>query len=890
MNQPTFFGKSIRRRVELAAIIPVIIVILILTVLTIHNRMRDAGIAFDQVGTQTARYLASRAELPLFSGTYEDLERIMTHSDWPRDVAGLALLDPEQQPVMSSEGFPWPSQTPTEWHRHQKATTYRYYLQPVFFATIGVDDYQGDLAPARELAGYALIALDLSSARVLAFRILVNSLLFAFGALLLATALSRILANSITAPIRHYSQALQSLQQGHLETRVDITTQDELAILAQGINSLAQSVQEGQRNLQNNVDKATAQLKTAMDNLRQKNLELEQARAVAEQSAQAKGEFLARMSHELRTPLTAISGFLKLLETESLGLKERHYCTIIEQSTHQLLKHIDDILAFSRLSSNQVILDNAPFALDESLAAVVSQMRYTALEKNVELFIDIAPDCPLGRYGDSFRLYQIASNLVSNALKFTDHGWVEISAYNGEHDELCIEVRDTGIGIRPDRLADIFNPFAQGDTSTTRRFGGTGLGLPIVKNLVNLMGGEIHIESVVAEGTCIKIALPLPVCDDVPRPEPLDIHAALLVSDSALERAHGHAMHHCFTRLTLTADPNELFQPDIAQCDVLLMGLLIDPGGGLATVQEVIVANWPKPLIILSTPGAESQYFQQIIEWRGNRPLTLLSPTSIGNFIESMKQALAPPGSQSNNLQPHVAQEILAGMRFLIAEDNQFSRLLLEELITRHGGDFTSATNGYEALQHAQAEPYDLLLVDVHMPDLGGEESIRRIRTQGTLNRNTPIIVLTADVLQENQQALYEAGADALLFKPLQEKSLLKHIVELCRHPDRVDAIESQAQHEAPDTLLPHYRAELKRLLALCRETWLRSDEAELREILHQLLGVAGVFRRPELAEQAKRSHRRLREGGLEGFSAELETLAAMMEVEINAEGGAEPD
>ena len=880
MTQQSFFGKSIRRRVELTAIIPVTVVVLLLTALTIHNRLRDTGIAFDDLGIQTARYLASRAELPLYSGAYEDLRRIMTYNDWPEDVAGLALLDIHQQPLMSSDEFPWPSQAPAHWHRHQDASAYRYYLQPVFFTTIGVDDYQDDLNPVQNLTGYALIALDLSDTRTLAIGILISSLLFALGALLLAMAMSRVLANSITAPIRHFSRALQSLQQGHLDTRVSVTTEDELAILAQGINNLARTVQEGQRNLQNNVDKATAQLKKAMEDLRQKNLELEQARSVAEQSAQAKGEFLARMSHELRTPLTAISGFLKLLETEQLGLKERHYCTIIEQSTHLLLKHIDDILAFSRLSSNQVILDNAPFPLDESVASVVAQMRHSALEKGVELFIDIAPDFELSRFGDSFRLHQIVSNLVSNALKFTDKGWVEILVYDGEGDDVCIEVRDTGIGIRPDRLADIFNPFAQGDTSTTRRFGGTGLGLPIVKNLVDLMGGDIRIESTVGEGTCIVVTLPLPPCEDFPKSEPLDIHAALLLSEVALERAHGHALHHCFARMTLTDDPNDLFQPDLAQCDVLLMGLLIGPDG-LTTMQEVILANWQKPIVILTTPGIEAQYFQQVVEWRGNKPLAILSPTSIENLIQGVRQALVSGGQKPLQVQARQEPEILAGLRFLIAEDNQFSRLLLEELISRHGGDFTSATNGYEALQHAQAEPYDLLLVDVHMPDLGGEESIRRIRQQGTLNRHTPIIVLIADVLQQDQQALYEAGANALLFKPLDEQSLLKCIVELCRHPDRADAIETRALEEAPDALLPHYRAELKRLLALCRENWQRRDEAELREILHQLLGVAGVFRRPELAEQAKRSHRRLREGGLEGFAAELETLAAMMEVEI---------
>lgn len=877
------FGKSVRRRVELVAIIPVAVAVLLLTALTIHNRMRDASDALNDLGGQSARYLASRAELPLYSGNFEKLRQVIEFSDWPRDVNGIALLDPEQRPLISSEDFPWPARAPNNWHLHQEATKQRYYLQPVVFTNIDVEDYQDETDPMESLAGYALIAVDLSEARQLRHQILINSILFALGAMLLAAVLGRLLANSITAPIRRFSKALQSLQEGHLETRVSASTQDELTILAEGINNLARSVQEGQQNLQNNVDKATSQLQKAMEDLRQKNLELEQARAVAEQSAQAKGEFLARMSHELRTPLTAISGFLKLLDPDRLGLKERHYCTIIEQSTNLLLKHIDDILAFSRLSSNQVILDNAPFSLDEAVGSVVVQMRHTALEKGVELFIDVAEGLHLGRYGDSFRLHQIVANLISNALKFTDKGWIDVRVYNGAGDSVCIEVIDTGIGIRPDRLADIFNPFAQGDTSTTRRFGGTGLGLPIVKNLVDLMGGDIRIESTVGEGTRFVVTLPLPACDDVPEPQPLDLRVALFLSQTAQERNHGHSMYRCFSNIRVILDPNELFQPEAQNCDVLITALRI-VNGRLVPLQEIIFSCWNKPLVVLTTPGTESQYYQQIVELRGDKPLAILSPSSIQGLINGVQQAVASAEKQKICNPIDEEAEILANLKFLIAEDNQFNRLLLEELISRHGGDFTSATNGYEALQHAQEEPYDLLLVDVHMPDLGGEESIRRIRTQGTLNHETPVIVLTADILQQDQQALYEAGADALLFKPLDEQALLKCIVELCRHPDRAEAIEAQAKQEAPEALLPRYRAELNRLLFLCQGAWQQQDEPELREILHQLLGIAGVFRRPELAEQVKRSHRSLREGGLDGFSAEFETLEAMIEVEISAE------
>lgn len=873
-------GKSVRRRVELVAILPVMVAVLLLTALSIHNRLHDASDALDDLGGQSVRYLASRAELPLYSGNLDELRSVIDFSDWPRDVNGLALLDRDQNALISSDEFPWPTYIPDNWHLYQYARKQRYYLQPVVFTHIDVNDYQDQAGPLQSLAGYALIAMDLSETRQLWHNILINAILFALGATLVAALLGRLLANSITAPICRFSHALQALQEGRLDTRVTADTQDELAILADGINNLAESVQEGQKNLQDNVDKATRQLQKAMEDLRHKNLELEQARAVAEQSAQAKGEFLARMSHELRTPLTAISGFLKLLDPDHLGLKERHYCTIIEQSTNLLLKHIDDILAFSRLSSNQVILDNAPFALDEAVASVITQMRHIALEKGMELFIDIRGTVQMGRYGDSFRLHQVIANLVSNALKFTEQGWVEVLIREASSDSVCIEVIDTGPGIRPSRLVDIFNPFAQGDTSTTRRFGGTGLGLPIVKNLVDLMGGDIEVESTVGQGTRFIVTLPLPPCDDVPEPQPADLPIALLLSDAARERQHTHALQRCFSNIRKVLNPDELFLPDVQRCEVLVTNLQLI-NGRLTPLLEVIFTTWEKPLAVLTTPGLETQYYQQIIELRGDRPLSILSPSGIQDVINGVQQAAA--GKQGASHQLGTEPEALANLKFLIAEDNQFSRLLLEELVSRHGGDFTSATNGYEALLHAQEEPYDLLLVDVHMPDLGGEESIRRIRTQGTLNRHTPVIALTADILQQDQQALYEAGADALLFKPLDEQALLKCIIELCHRPDRAEIVEAQAQQETSVALLPRYRAELERLLFLCQQAWQQRDEAELREILHQLLGIAGVFRRPELAEQVKRSHRHLHDGGLGRFAAEIATLEAMIEVEVDA-------
>src|SRR5690606_30736884 len=311
------------------------------------------------------------------------------------------------------------------------------------------------------------------------------------------------------------TRTVRELEQGNLYTQLETRSNDELAILAQGINHLAMTVAESRQNLQRKVFDATHRLQSILDDLQQKNQELDIARQEAEAANQAKSDFLAQMSHELRTPITAIQGFVRLLGDSKLDSAEKRYCEIIQQASLQLLQLIDDILDITRLQSNGIVLETSVFNLTDCIETPISLMAPTAHQKGLELILDIAPDVPQALIGDTLRVRQIVYNLVSNAIKFTTSGEVvvQVQTRGSDHNtaRLAISVIDTGIGIPEKQRALIFEPFSQADNSISRRFGGSGLGLTIVRNLVMLMGGTISLDSMAGKGSTFSVELPLPV-------------------------------------------------------------------------------------------------------------------------------------------------------------------------------------------------------------------------------------------------------------------------------------------------------------------------------------------------------------------------------------------
>ncbi|WP_461520997.1 hybrid sensor histidine kinase/response regulator [Porticoccus sp.] len=881
MTNKQLLRKSIHQRFLATALLPLLLITSLLTLYTIEVRRSDLSANLLRTGDTSSSYLATISDLPLYSRNLKALAETATSALHISDVAGIAFLDDNQAVVLRTGHVPdeilpdlteqlIPLQTPQ----------YIYFRKPVYLSGVEFNDYQEESlseVDVQELVGWLVLVIDRTSMLEQQKNILITSALLFLIGLLIAAVFTYYLSLGLISPIQKLTATIKQMAGGNLKVRAETGTEDELAILAAGINQLAESVAEGKETLEHRIRFATRQLQDTLQSLQIKNQELELSRQTAETANQAKSDFLARMSHELRTPITSIQGFVRLLDMTKLAENDRQYCHIIDQAAMQLLTLIDDILAFSKLQSNTVELVIQPLDLAECVEQVTGMFTPQAQHKGLYLAVDFAADLPLDRIGDSIRIQQILGNLIANAIKFSDEGGIFISLKTNAQQAVIIEVKDTGIGVPKSAQNQLFNAFAQADTSISRRYGGTGLGLSIVKSLVDLMGGSICLESTEGKGSTFIIQLPLAISTP-PRSWHLKPRRVIICGcHHFINQALIHAMSRfaiedvrVVTLDELTAASATLNAGDSI---IICTSALLTPDTDLASLILRLRDISPAKLILLA---AQFNFYQQFNakERAMLQPAAFLAmPPPLAELHCALNETNAP------NIVAALApcdDQILDGINILIAEDNQFTRLLLDTLLSRFGAYCTLADNGNEALAACQLDHFDLLLIDVHMPQKNGIETLATLRSSKNINANIPALALTADILQQEEQSLFKAGANGLLLKPLDEEKLLAQICELLHLGQPVTPVPSaDVLDEIPPDL---FRQEVQDLLERSRTALASGKVDELREEIHQLLGIAGVFKFTELELKVRKLHQLVKSGQLD----QVEMLLA--ELDLDAE------
>jgi two-component system sensor histidine kinase BarA len=759
---------GIKYQILLITLIPVFLIDVFFTYTSFDSNIEQANELLQSKGQIIAKQLAGASEFNLISGNDKQIQYMLDQTIDTNAVILASVYDQQGKLIAKSI---------SEEFQTDNVLNYYYYRNPVMSQSISEPDvFTTDPTErtADSTIGWVHLYVSRKQLEATEARITRDSIIFFVIVLLLSIVLTVIISRRITQPIFTLLEHLKNVETGRLGENINPLALNEIGAVQKGFNRMTQALLSNQTQLNNKIQQATLQLNDAIADLESKNRELGFARDEAQNANKIKSEFLANMSHEIRTPINGIKGFISLISQSNLNHTQKKYADIVLKSTIDLTDIINEILDFSKLESGKLQIVEDDFDLHEVIEQTRDTLFITVLAKNIDLNLIIYSDTPRYVCGDKLRLKQILLNLIGNAIKFTDRGEVVIRVSVEQQTQtevkILITVEDSGIGISDEDQEPLFTAFSQVETATNRRFSGTGLGLAISKNLINLMGGDISLQSEAGKGSTFSVLLPLRLNNRVIEDTPEQKHDNKTAMIVASRKTCLQEIQSLFDRAGINTVPILLEQPvtekiseNINQNRNSIDYLVVDYRHFDADLAKIVEAEKEQDMRIIAMhydPGLIPDLDREKIDFIS----VINTTTSLVNLLNRTTTDLAVENSSK---QKHLVQ--LHPKKVLFVDDNEVNLKLGSELIRIWGHEVCEANHADQAMNYYRKQNFDLIILDIQMPDIDGITLLSMMRKERPEDI-TPVVALTANILNQEADRLLKLGFDYYLSKPIDEE------------------------------------------------------------------------------------------------------------------------